>query len=170
VDRFVPLGRAEAELDRLVDELVIGRADALLVSLVGRDLVALHRALRQAGLDRRLVRLSGALEENGLLAGGGDATGRLYAVMPSFASLTDERHLGLAARHASVLGPSAPVLNNYAEGVYDGVRLVTRLAASGRLRPELLEEGAAAFRRARTPRVHLARADGLDLAVVPGVA
>lgn len=171
VDRFVPLGRVEAHLDRLVDDLRLRRADALLVSLVGRDLVALHRALRQADLDRRLVRLSGALEENGLLAGDGDATGTLYAVMPSFASLADERHQGLAERHARVLGPAAPVLNNYAEGVYDGLRLVTRLATAGELRPDL---SAGTIRAARdavpAPRVHLARADGLDLTVVPGVA
>jgi ABC-type branched-subunit amino acid transport system substrate-binding protein len=170
VDRYVPLGRAEETLDRLLDELTLARPDALLVSLVGRDLVALHRALRQADLDRRLVRLSGALEENGLLAGGGDSTGMLYAVMPSFASLTDERHLGLVARHASVLGPGAPILNAYAEGVYDGLRLVTRLAARGRLRPESLGGGARTAGPARSPRVHLARADGLDLDVVPWVA
>jgi ABC-type branched-subunit amino acid transport system substrate-binding protein len=169
VDRFVPLGAAEAHLDRLVDELRRRRADGLLVSLVGRDLVALHRGLQQAGLDRRLVRLSGALEENGLLAGGGDGTGLLYAVMPTFASLDDERHLSLAERHARVLGPTAPVLNDYAVGVYDGLRLVARLAEGGRLRPELLDRGA---RVARAPihRMHLARADGLDLAVVAGVA
>lgn len=174
VDRFVPLGRAEAHLDRLVDRLRQHGADALLVSLVGGDLVALHRALRQADLDRRLVRLSGALEENGLLAGGGDLTGTLYAVMPSFASLSDERHLGLAERHARLLGPTAPVLNNYAEGVYDGLRLVTRLAATGELRRELRREllgvGGRGPQTAPAPQVHLARADGLDLAVVPGVA
>lgn len=171
VDRFVPLGAAEAHLDRLVDELRRRQADALLVSLVGRDLVALHRGLRQAGLDRRLVRLSGALEENGLLAGGGDGTGLLYAVMPTFASLDDERHAGLAERHARVLGPAAPVLNDYAVGVYDGLRLVAHLAEHGRLRPELLGGGArVAAVEAPTGRVHLARADGLDLGIVPGVA
>jgi hypothetical protein len=74
------------------------------------------------------------------------------------------------ARHASVLGPGAPILNAYAEGVYDGLRLVTRLAARGRLRPESLGGGARQAGPARSPRVHLARADGLDLDVVPWVA
>ena len=62
------------------------RADAVLLSLVGRDLVAFNREFARAGLDRRVVRLSGALEENGLYALGGDATGELFACMPSFAT------------------------------------------------------------------------------------
>jgi ABC-type branched-subunit amino acid transport system substrate-binding protein len=171
LERFVPLGSVAPRADRLVDDLRRTRADAVLVSLVGRDLVTFHRALRQAGLDRRLVRLSGALEENGLLAGGGDRTGTLYAAMSSFVTMTDERHLGLAERYAAVLGPQAPVLDSYAEGVYDGLHLVASMAASGSLRPERLARAtAAAVDVRRTRRVHLARADGLDLTVVPGVA
>ena len=124
LDELVPLGGVAARVDRLTDELRRSRADAVLLSLVGRDLVTFHRALRQADLDRRLVRLSGALEENGLLAGDGERTGTLFAAMSSFVSMTDERHLRLAERHASLLGPQAPVLDSYAEGVYDGLHLV----------------------------------------------
>jgi ABC-type branched-subunit amino acid transport system substrate-binding protein len=171
LDRLVPLGAVAARTDRLVDDLRACGADALLLSLVGRDLVTFHRALRHTDLDRRLVRLSGALEENGLLAGNGDRTGTLYAAMSSFATMTDERHLRLAERHAALLGPQAPVLDTYAEGVYDGLKLVARLAADGDLTPGRI---AAATERAPDVepdrRVHLARADGLQLAVVPGVA
>jgi urea transport system substrate-binding protein len=171
LDRLVPLGAVAARTERLVDDVRACRADALLLSLVGRDLVTFHRALRQTDLDRRLVRLSGALEENGLLAGNGDRTGMLYAAMSSFATRTDERHLGLAERHAALLGPHAPVLDTYAEGVYDGLRLVARLAGNGDLTPRRI---AAATHRSpdvqSDRRVHLARADGLELAVVPGVA
>ncbi len=171
LDRLVPLGAVDAWSDRLVDDLRASRADAVLLSLVGRDLVAFHRVLRQAGLDRRLVRLSGALEENGLLAADGDRTGTLYAAMPSFASMTDERHLGLVERHAALLGTRAPVLDTYAEGVYDGLHLVARLAGEGALRPDRIGRAAArAVEGQRTTRVLLARADGLGLSVVPGVA
>jgi urea transport system substrate-binding protein len=171
LDRLVPLGAVDAWSDRLVDDLRASRADAVLLSLVGRDLVAFHRVLRQAGLDRRLVRLSGALEENGLLAADGDRTGTLYAAMPSFASMTDERHLGLVERHAALLGTRAPVLDTYAEGVYDGLHLVARLAGEGALRPDRIGRAAArAVEVQRTTRVLLARADGLGLSVVPGVA
>ncbi len=171
LDELVPLGGVAARVDRLTDELRRTRADAVLLSLVGRDLVTFHRALRQADLDRRLVRLSGALEENGLLAGDGERTGTLFAAMSSFVSMTDERHLRLAERHASLLGPQAPVLDSYAEGVYDGLHLVARLAAEGSLRPEGLASATARVVDVdRTRRVHVARAEGLGLTVVPGVA
>ena len=171
LDHFVPLGGVDAQLDQLLDALRTTRADGLLVSLVGRDLVTFHRALRQADLDRRLVRLSGALEENGLLAGDGDGTGTLYATMSSFVTMTDERHLGLAERYASVIGPHAPVLDSYAESVYDGLHLVATLAARGSLSPERIAAATAdVFDVRRTRQVHLARADGLELTVVPGVA
>jgi urea transport system substrate-binding protein len=171
LDRLVGLGDVVSRTDRLVEELRLSRADAVLLSLVGSDLAAFNTALRLADLDRRLVRLSGALEENGLLAADGDRTGTLYAAMASFASLTDDRHLGLAERHAALLGPDAPVLDTYAEGVYDGLHLVAVLAADDALRPELIGPAAArVVGRHRTQRVHLARADGLEFSVVPGVA
>jgi urea transport system substrate-binding protein len=169
LDRRVPLGGVQAGMDRLVDDLRGARPDALLLSLVGRDLARFNAGLRQAGLDRALVRLSGALEENGLLAVGGDRTGLLYAAMPSFESLGDERHLALAERHRDLFGPLAPVLNTYAEGVYDGVRLVAALADEGSLRPGLLAPAVARSlgrTGAHGQRVHLARADGLGFDVV----
>lgn len=171
LDEFVPLGAPRGSVDRLVDLLGRRRVDAVLVSLVGHDQVALHRAMHHAGLDRRIVRLSGALEENGLLAVGGDRTGMLYAAMPSFASMTDERHLSLVERHAAVLGRHAPILDSYAEATYDGLMLVARVAALGALRPEAFASAAARVSRGTRSRpAHLARADGLELAVVPGVA
>jgi ABC-type branched-subunit amino acid transport system substrate-binding protein len=169
LDRRVPLGGVAVGMDRLLDDLRGARPDALLLSLVGRDLARFNAGLRQAGLDRRLVRLSGALEENGLLAVGGDRTGLLYAAMPSFESLSDDRHLGLAERHRDLFGPRAPVLDAYAEGVYDGIRLVAALAGEGSLRPRLLGPAVArAVVRSggASPRVHLARADGLGFDIV----
>ncbi|MGC0415637.1 ABC transporter substrate-binding protein [Embleya sp. AB8] len=182
-ERRVGFGAVRAGLDELLAGLRVTRADALLLSLIGRDLVDFNRALRHAGLDRILVRLSGSLEENGLLAYGGDDTGAMYAVMQSFASQTDDRRLGLAERHRALFGPEAPVLDAYAEGLYDGLHLVAALAARDALAPHGL---AAAVRSlfagdpadtrgawARSPlgppprRVHLARAEGLDFAVLP---
>ncbi len=165
LDRRVPLGGVPAAMDQLVDELRRARPDALLLSLVGRDLVRFNAGLRQVGLDRSLVRLSGALEENGLLAVDGDRTGMLYAAMSSFESLTDDRHVGLAERHRAVFGPLAPVLNSYAEGVYDGVQLVAALAAEGSLAPELLARAAGRIGTG-DGGIHLARADGLGFDVV----
>ena len=89
--------------------------------------------------------------------------------MPSFESLADERHLALAERHRNLFGPLAPVLNTYAEGVYDGVRLVAALADEGSLRPGLLAPAVARSlgrTGAHGQRVHLARADGLGFDVV----
>ncbi len=166
LERRVPLGQVPAALDRLIEDLRRSGADAVLLSLVGRDLVSFNRALRHSGLGRKLVRLSGALEENGLLAGGGDRTGTLYAAMPSFTTLQDERRLGLAERYGAVMGPQAPVLDTYAEGVYDGVRLVGALAGEGSLRVDGLAEACARTRGAIGPEVHLARAAGLEFTVL----
>ncbi|SDR73541.1 ABC-type branched-chain amino acid transport system, substrate-binding protein [Nocardioides scoriae] len=171
----VPLGGVDERLDRLLDDLATSRADAVLLSLVGRDLAAFNAAARAAGLDRRLVRLSGALEENGLMASDGDRTGTLYAAMSSFTSLTDDAHLDLAARHAALLGPQAPVLDSYAEGVHDGIHLVASLASRDALdalvatdRTPLSrsapEVGAVRSRRG----MHLARAEAFGFEVVAG--
>ncbi|MFI1579950.1 substrate-binding domain-containing protein [Embleya sp. NPDC020630] len=182
-ERRVAFGAVREGLDELFAGLRTTGADALLLSLIGRDLVDFNRALRHAGLDRILVRLSGSLEENGLLAYGGDDTGGMYAVMQSFASQTDDRRLGLAERHRALFGPDAPVLDAYAEGLYDGLHLVAALASWNALGPNGL---AAAVHRlldgdpegtraawARSPlgpprrQVFLARAEGLDFAVLP---
>jgi ABC-type branched-subunit amino acid transport system substrate-binding protein len=178
MERLVGLGHVTAVMDRLIDDLRRSNAQGLLLSLVGRDLATFNTALKHSGLDRRLVRLSGALEENGLLAFGGDQTGTLYASMPSFASQTSERRLSLDARYQSLFGSEAPVLDTYAEGVYDGVHLVAALAAEGSLSPHSLVSAAARLigddvtRRVTgseegSPNaVHLARAEGLEFAVV----
>jgi ABC-type branched-subunit amino acid transport system substrate-binding protein len=167
----VPLGGLAVRLDRLLEDLRTSGADAVLLSLVGRDLATFNSAARATGLDQRLVRLSGALEENGLLASDGDRTGTLYAAMSSFTSLTDEGHLGLAARHSALFGPQAPVLDSYAEGVYDGVRAVAALARRDALHPETLADALPTVADPRRrQRVHLARADAFAFEVVPAAA
>jgi ABC-type branched-subunit amino acid transport system substrate-binding protein len=155
-EALVPFGPVDP--GPLLDLVVRRRADAVLLSLVGRDLVAFNREFARAGLDRSVVRLSGALEENGLYALGGDATGELYACMPSFSATdddADEGQLALQERHARRSGPEAPVVCAYARGVYDGVRLAAGLA------------GGTTPRSLRTaPR--LARADGLAFRELTG--
>ncbi|MEV7770635.1 ABC transporter substrate-binding protein [Kitasatospora sp. NPDC086791] len=169
LERRIPFGAVEGLLEPLLDELRAARADALLLSLIGRDLVRFNRALRRSGLDRRLVRLSGALEENGLLALGGDDTGTLYAAMPSFATLAEERRQDLAERHRALCGPWAPVLDAYAVGLYDGLHLLAALAARRSLAPSGLLAAAGRLlggEGARRAPVHLARAEGLGFSVL----
>lgn len=169
LERRVGMGAVRPCLDRLVDDLRRSRADAVLLSLVGRDLATFNAALKHSGLHRRLVRLSGALEENGLMAAGGDDSGLLYASMSSFTTLADERRTALIERHVALFGPDAPVLDTYAEGVYDGVRLVAHLAE----RDALSVAGVDAARRSGGPGiselrrgVHLGRAQGYEFEVV----
>jgi ABC-type branched-subunit amino acid transport system substrate-binding protein len=152
-EALVPFGPGDP--GPLLDLVVRSRADAVLLSLVGRDLARFHREFARAGLDQRVVRLSGALEENGLYALGGDATGELYATMPSFAaspSSSDDGQLELQERHASWSGTDAPVVCAYARGLYDGVRLACALLGAPGERQFTVPTGA--------PR--LARADGLS--------
>jgi urea transport system substrate-binding protein len=149
-EALVPFGPGDP--GALLDLVLRSRADAVLLSLVGRDLVAFNREFTRAGLDRRVVRLSGALEENGLYALGGDATGGLFACMPSFAAAddgADDGQLALEERHLQRSGPDAPVVCAYARGVYDGVRLAGAIAGGRAL-------------RARRPAPKLAQADGLS--------
>lgn len=166
LEELVPHDGLPHGLDRVVDTMVDRKVDGVLVSLVGQDQVAFHRAMRHTGLDRRAVRLSGAFEENALLAVGGDATGLLYAAMPSFASLDDDVHLDLVERHAAVLGPRAPVLDSYAEAVYDGLMLVGRVAALDGLRADDFATAVARMRPAVGRGVRLARAVGPDFTVL----
>ncbi|MER7845802.1 substrate-binding domain-containing protein [Kitasatospora sp. NPDC096077] len=166
LERRIPFGAVEGAVEPLLDALRASRADALLLSLIGRDQVHFNRALRRSGLDHRLVRLSGALEENGLLALGGDDTGLLYAAMPSFATLEEERRQGLAERHRALCGPWAPVLDAYAVGLYDGLSLLAELAARRSLAPDGLARAARGLLPAEGRPVHLARAEGLGFAVL----
>lgn len=154
-EALVPFGPADT--GPLLDLVRRTRAEGVLLSMVGRDLVTFNREFARAGLDRRVVRLSGALEENGLYAVGGDATGELYACMPSFAAADDgpdEGQLALQERSARRSGPSAPVVCAYARGVYDGVRLAVSPPRGAR-------------RGRRAPVARLARADGLLLREIP---
>ncbi|MFJ9692005.1 substrate-binding domain-containing protein [Kitasatospora sp. NPDC101183] len=162
LERRVPFGGVERQVEPLLDGLRAARADAVLLSLIGRDLVLFNRALRRSGLDRRLVRLSGALEENGLLALGGDDTGTLYAAMPSFATLAEEPRQSLGERHQALCGPWAPVLDAYAVGLYEGLHLLASLAARRALDPYGLARAAGPLRQS----VHLARAEGLGFSVL----
>ena len=135
------------------------RADAVLLSLVGRDLVAFNREFARAGLDRRVVRLSGALEENGLYALGGDATGELYACMPSFAAADDGADEGqLALRGAARAGGRARARPSSAPTP------AASTTASGW--PRALAGGRAARSAGAAPR--LARADGLAFRELTG--
>jgi len=189
LERFIPLGLATFELDpeemtdQILGELVRSDADGVLLSLVGSDLARFNRAFQGSNLTSRVVRLSGALEENGLLAAGGDHTGELYAAMRSFAGQRDARREALADRYREAFGDDAPVLDAYAEGCYDGVHLVAALNAIGSLNATNATAAAAHLLRepdafdsqrawstaplgAPPGEVHLARADGFDLAVV----
>jgi urea transport system substrate-binding protein len=189
LERLVPLGLAppghdpEETTNRLLEELVRSRIDGILLSLIGSDLARFNRDFQGSRLRCRAVRLSGSLEENGLLAAGGDNTGELYAAMRSFAGQRDDRREALATRYREAFGDDAPVLDAYAEGCYDGVHLVAALSAIDNLNATSTTAGADHLlrephegdsRRAWSTAplgsppggVHLARADGFDLAVV----
>ncbi|MGH3643272.1 MAG: substrate-binding domain-containing protein [Mycobacterium sp.] len=180
--RLVPFGIRSADADELVELLSRRHADGVLLSLIGSDLAVFNRAFARAGLGDRVVRLSGSLEENGLLAAGGDDTGELYSAMRSFAGQADDRRRALAENHHRAFGDFAPVLDAYSEGCYDGVHLAVALAAIDALAAVPAQSAARhllahngidcpdAWSHAPVGAPHqqrcLARADGLDFAVV----
>ncbi|WP_283134825.1 substrate-binding domain-containing protein [Rhizohabitans arisaemae] len=164
----------------LLDAIKASRADAVFLTLIGTDLVMFNRAFAHSGL--RCARLCGALEEHGLLGVGGDDTGELYASMGYFGSVATDDSLSLAERYVHRFGPTAPLLNGHAQGVYEGMLM---LAAMGRragslIVPELdtVADGtvvtSARGRLTLVDRhvrksVYIGRADGLDFDVVTSV-
>ena len=179
-DRLVPLGLDEQGAAALVDELVAHRSDAVLLSLVGRDLVMFNRALSASGRADRMLRLSTALEENGLLAAGGDSTGLMFATMHSFERAPDGRTTSVRTAIETTFGETAPMLDGYSMGCYDGLHLIAALARLGAFTvancvaaaSHLLagDADAAVWRQAPAgparPSVQLAQANGLALEVV----
>lgn len=186
-ERLVPFGLQDGpDSGELVDSLSKSNVDAVLLSLIGRDQAMFNRAFASSRLGSRIVRVSGALEENGLLAAGGDETGELYAAMRSFAGQQEDRRIALAERFTNAFGERAPVLDAYSEGCYDGVHLTVALAALGALTAPAARSGAARLFGDRESAVvrqawsrsplgaprrggYLARAEGLELAVVAAV-
>jgi urea transport system substrate-binding protein len=155
MQELVPFGSVDTE--GLFDRIRRTRTQALLLSLVGRDLATFNRAFRNSSLRESVVRVSGSLEETGLLEAGGDDTGELYGAMRWFAS--DVGGIEFSERYVKRWGPAAPAIGAYARGCYEGIHALV----GDVLRPHA---------RRRTPQtsvragVKLARADGLELAVV----
>lgn len=124
---LAPLGGVDAE--QLVDWVVARGVDAVLLSLAGRDLVRFNRAFAVSPSRSRIVRVSGALEETGLLEIDGDDSGTLFAAMDWYASTDAPFVEAMAARR----GGPGPAVGVYAKGCYDGLHLMARLIAAGRL-------------------------------------
>lgn len=133
LDRFVPLGGAEAASRQLLADIVHSGARGLIVSMPGRELITILSALRDAELDRQLVIYSGTLEENVLYAIGGNRTGNLYSTQHSFETLRAPRRIELNERFATALGEGSPVVNSWAEHCYDAVHLIAGLESAGLL-------------------------------------
>lgn len=155
MQQFVPFGQVDPE--QLIDQIRRTRTQAVLLSLVGRDLATFNRSFATSPLRESVLRVSGSLEEAGLLEAGGDDTGELYGAMRWFAS--DVGGTEFAERYLRRWGPSAPAIGAYARGCYEGVHALVSDArctdAVRQIRPT-----------AARARVKLARADGLELAVV----
>lgn len=153
----VPFGEVNGEL--LIDRIHGARADAVLLSLVGRDLATFNRVFAESTLAERVIRASGSLDETGLLEVGGDDSGELYSTMRWFASDPDVDCF--RERYFHRFGAHAPGLGVYSSGCYAGLRLLGTLSKSGLLEVDTVAESAARLGSHR--RIHLARAQGLEL-------
>ncbi len=183
LNRLVPIGQVDAA--QLIDEVRQAGADAILLSLVGRDGIEFHRGVTQLGAGEAFVRLCTALDENCLVAAGGDNSGELYSAMPSFILQDDERHQQLISAYVARFGLVAPLPASYAEGCYDGVRLLAALFDSGLLQSHAAGSAAARLIAGQRSGAHgprsgwhrgerlpmaLARAVGTDLDDVGALA
>lgn len=104
-------------------------AQGVLMFLVGNDAVRFNRAFAAAGLDERMPRLTPLMEENMLAASGAAATKGIYTASGFFESAATPEALDFVGRYTARYGPEAPLLNSMGESCYEGVRLLSALAA-----------------------------------------
>ena len=158
LDRRVPRGALRASVDQVIEELRHSRADAVLLSLDRpRPCDVQHRAEALWPRPEPCPSLP--------CAGGERPDGRRRGPQRSPLCVPCRRSppsmtIGdsiSCERHRAVLGPDAPVLDAYAEGVYDGVRLVTLLAGEHALTPSGGEPASHGQHRPLVATAHLAR-------------
>ena len=126
-ETFVPLGCRS--WSRAVQDVERSRADAVIMLLVGADAVSFNRAFAAAGMDTRCRRLSTLIDENTLAGSGADGTRGICAAAAFFETLATPESLEFGWRYTQSFGADAPTLNSVGESCYEGILLLSALAA-----------------------------------------
>lgn len=195
----VARGFAEAVGAEVRDEIYVGlgteefgptlrriehsHAQGVLMFLLGSDAVQFNRAFTEMRLHERSVRLSPLMDENMLLATGAANTHDLYSAAGFFEALGTAHGLDFERRYLDRLGPTAPAITSPGESCFEGLTLLSHLAAAARSTDVALINGAAESVTYEGPRgavrirdrhllqrIYLARADGLDFDVLAEIS
>ncbi|WP_300009148.1 substrate-binding domain-containing protein [Pseudonocardia sp.] len=158
-------------------------AQGVLMFLLGSDAVQFNRAFTEMRLNDRCVRLSPLMDENMLLATGAANTGELYSAAGFFEALGTAHGLDFERRYVDSMGPTAPAITSPGESCFEGITLLSHLAAaagstdvsaiSGASEAVTYEgpRGAVQVRdRHLLQRIYLARADGLEFDVLAEIS
>lgn len=155
-------------------------ADTVLEYLVGTDSIIFNRQF--GSLASRVTRAAPVLCENALLAIGAQHAENLFSCVGFSNTLSTPEGLKFRDRYRSAFGATAPVPNRFGVSCYEGLHLLASLARRAEslnvFRLQAFAEGASLS----TPRgdcrmhanhlgapVHIARAKGLDLAIIDSV-
>ena len=179
-EAFVGLGTEE--FGPVLRRIERARPQGILLLLLGSDAVQFNRAFTEMRLHELMVRLSPLMDENMLLATGPANTHELYSVAGFFESLGTAHSMDFGSRYRRRLGPNAPVTTSPGESCFEGVTLLSRLAAAARDTGvgavDAISEGLAyegprgrvhLHDRHLQQRIYLAQADGLDFDVLSEV-
>ncbi|MBW0090297.1 substrate-binding domain-containing protein [Pseudonocardia sp. KRD-184] len=154
-------------------------AQGVLMLLLGSDAVQFNRAFTEMRLHDHCVRLSPLMDENMLLATGAANTHELYSAAGFFEALGTSHGLDFERRYLERLGPTAPAITSPGESCFEGMTLLSHLAAAARstdvasinaAAESVTYEGPRGAVRVRDrhllQRIYLARADGLEFDVL----
>jgi urea transport system substrate-binding protein len=178
---FVDLGTSE--FGPALRRVERSHAQGVLMFLLGSDAVRFNRAFTEMRLHDRAVRLSPLMDENMLLATGAANTHDLYSAAGFFEALGTADGLDFERRYLSAMGPTAPAITSPGESCFEGITLLSHLAAAAGCTDVAPIDGAAEAVTYEGPRgavrlrgrhlmqrIYLARADGLDFDVLAEIS
>lgn len=176
-ETYVPLGTAE--FGPTLRRVERSHAQGVLMFLLGSDAVHFNRAFTEMRLHDHCVRLSPLMDENMLLATGAANTHDLYSAAGFFEALGTPHGLDFERRYLDRMGPTAPAITSPGESCFEGMTLLSHLAAAARstdvdaigaAAESVAYEGPRGAVRLRDrhlmQRIYLARADGLEFDVL----
>ncbi|MDN5929771.1 MAG: substrate-binding domain-containing protein [Pseudonocardia sp.] len=178
---YVDLGTSE--FGPVLRRVERSRAQGVLMFLLGSDAVQFNRAFTEMRLHDRCVRLSPLMDENMLLATGAANTHELYSAAGFFEALGTADGLDFERRYLDRMGPTAPAITSPGESCFEGITLLSHLAAAAGstdvsvingVSENVTYEGPRGAVRMRDrhllQRIYLARADGLAFDVLAEIS
>jgi urea transport system substrate-binding protein len=175
-EAYFPFGTED--FDPVFAGIRAAKPDVVLMSLIGDDAVRFNRAFAEAGFAGRMLRFSTAIDENVLYGIGPENTENMVLTAGYFAHLRSMENDVFRESYHAVFGESPPMQNDLGQSCYEGLHYLAALVGQAqstsaralrRAAGSLFQHRSARFAgkgTARRRKIHVARADGLDLHIV----